>query len=120
MIGARVLPPAVGSPLRRLCSDTSRERFFGLRRGAVVAGLTSTSTWPLAVTPSMPNPKRPQIAVARVALAAFPARRHLRGQPYLVAGAGAVDPLQQEFEVEGKLQLANHDSRRLIAAQRHQ
>ena len=44
-----------------------------------------------------------QIAVARVALAALAARRHSRRQPDLVAGAGAVDRLQHEFEVKGKL-----------------
>src|SRR6266436_4086922 len=53
MIGARVLPPNTGSPMRRRCSATRRERFLGLRRGPVVGGLTITSTSPVLVTASM-------------------------------------------------------------------
>src|SRR5665213_213244 len=61
-----------------------------------------------------------EIAVARVALAALAARRHFRGQPDLVAGAGAVDRLQHQFEIEGELQFANHHDRRIVGAERHQ
>ena len=46
MIGWRVLPPAAGSPWRRRCSLTIRERRFGSRRGRHGAGSTSTSTLP--------------------------------------------------------------------------
>src|SRR3954451_3614322 len=60
MIGARVLPPIAGSPLRRRCSVTNRERFFLSRRGLVVGGSTITSTAPVLVTASIPKPSRRQ------------------------------------------------------------
>ena len=49
-----------------------------------------------------------EIAIARVALAALAARRHPGREPDLVAGAGAVDRLQHQFEIEGQFQLADH------------
>ena len=36
------------------------------------------------------------------------------------AGAGAIDRLQDQFQVEGKLQFADHHDRRIVAAERHQ
>ena len=120
MIGARVLPPSAGSPLRRRCSATRRERFFGLRRGLVVGGLTITSTSP--VTGDREHAKAEpaaEIAIARVALASLAARGHSGGKPDLVAGAGAIDRLQHQFKIEGKLQFADHHDRRIVAAQRH-
>src|ERR1700732_1680426 len=68
MIGARVLPPSAGSPLRRRCSATRRERFFGSRRGLVVGGLTITSTSPALVTASIPKPSRRQRLPQRASL----------------------------------------------------
>ena len=35
-------------------------------------------------------------------------------------GAGTVHRLQDQFQVEGKLQFADHHDRRIVAAQRHQ
>jgi virulence-associated protein VagC len=42
------------------------------------------------------------------------------GEPNFVACGSAIDPLQNELEVEGQLELANHDDRRIIAPQRQQ
>ena len=121
MIGARVLPPNTGSPLRRWCSATRRERFFGLRRGAVVGGLTITSTSPVLVTAEHAEAEpAAEIAIARVALAALAARRQFGRKPNLVGGAGAIDRLQDQFEVEGQLQFADHHDRRIVAAERHE
>jgi hypothetical protein len=61
-----------------------------------------------------------QIAKARVALAALAAERKTRGEPDLVAGAGAIDALQHEFEVERELQFADDDDRRFVPAERNQ
>ena len=61
-----------------------------------------------------------EIAIARVALAALAAGRQFGGEPDLVGGAGAIDRLQDQFQVEGKLQFADHHDRRIVAAQRHQ
>ena len=61
-----------------------------------------------------------QIAIARVALASLAARRHFCRQPDLVGGAGAIDRLQDQFQIEGKLQFADHHDRRIVAAERHQ
>ena len=61
-----------------------------------------------------------QIAIARVALAALAARRQFGRKPNLVGGAGAIDRLQDEFQVEGQLQFADHHDRRIVAAERHE
>jgi len=61
-----------------------------------------------------------QIAVAGVALTTLATRRHFCRQPNLVAGAGAVDRLQQQFKIEGQLQFADHNDRWIAAAQAHQ
>ena len=61
-----------------------------------------------------------EIAIARIAFAALAARGQFGGQPDLVAGGGAIDRLQDQFEIEGELQFADHHDRRIVAAQRHQ
>ncbi len=48
------------------------------------------------------------------------ARRKASGEPNFVTCGSAIDPLQNELEVEGQLELANHDDRRIIAPQRQQ
>jgi hypothetical protein len=47
-------------------------------------------------------------------------RRKASGEPNFVACGSAIDPLQDKLEVEGQLELANHDERRIIAPQRKQ
>ena len=61
-----------------------------------------------------------QIAIPRVALAALAAGRNLGRDPYLVGSTGAIDRLQDQFQIEGELELSNHDNGRIIAAQRHE
>ena len=61
-----------------------------------------------------------EIAIPRVALAALAAGRKFGREPDLVGGAGAIHRLQDQFQVEGKLQFADHHDRRIVAAQRHQ
>ncbi len=105
--------------MRFLCSATSRDRFFGLRRGAVVGGLTMTATSPLVGDREHAETEPPaQIAVAGVAFAALAARREFCRQPHLVCGSGPIDRLQDQFEIERLLEFADHHDRRLIAAQR--
>ena len=55
-----------------------------------------------------------EIAKARIALTAA-ARPEPRRQPDLVADPGPIDALQDEIEVEAKLQFADDDDGRLIA-----
>ena len=87
----------------------------------MVGGLTSTSTSPRSVTAEHAEAEpAAQIAIARVALAALAARRHSGREPDLVGGAGAIDRLQDQFEIEGQLQFADHHDRRIVAAQRHE
>ena len=59
-----------------------------------------------------------QIAEPRVALATLAARRQARRQPDLVAGGGAVDALQHEFQVEREFQFADDHQRRAVRAER--
>src|ERR1700726_4826481 len=61
-----------------------------------------------------------EIAIARVTLTSLAAGRHSGGKPYLVAGAGAIDRLQDQLEVEGKLQFSDHNDRGVVAVQRHE
>ena len=56
MIGFRDPPPSTGSPRRRRCSSTRRDRRPGFLRGVGEVGLTSTSTSPFDRTPSNPKP----------------------------------------------------------------
>ena len=94
---------------------------MGLRRGLVVGRLDQHLDVAAAGDREHAEAEpAAQIAIARVALAALAARRHPGGQPDLVGGGGAIDRLQHQFEIEGKLQFADHHDRRLVAAQRHQ
>src|SRR6185312_2464878 len=61
-----------------------------------------------------------EIAITRVALAPFAPRRHPGREPDFVAGAGTVDRLQNQFEIERQFQFADHHDGRFVAAQRHQ
>ena len=104
MIGERVLPPAVGSPLRSIMFGDQPRAF--VRVAARGGGGRPDDHLDLAAAGHAKHAETEppaQIAVARVALAALAARRHFGCEPHLVAGAGAVDRLQQQFEVEGKL-----------------
>ena len=56
MIGVRDPPPSAGSPRRRRCSSTRRDRRRGFLRGIGAVGLTRTSTSPFGNTPSKPKP----------------------------------------------------------------
>ena len=60
-----------------------------------------------------------EIAVTRVALASLAARRQSGGKPDFVTGAGAIDRLQDQFEIEGELQFADDHDRRFVTAERH-
>ena len=61
-----------------------------------------------------------EIAETRVAFAPVPLGGDARRQPDLVAGRGPIDRLQDEFEIEGELHLADDDERRLAVPQRDQ
>ncbi len=61
-----------------------------------------------------------KIAKPGVAFTPFSARGEASSQPDFVAGGGAVDPLQDEFEVEGQFEFADHDDRGAVALQRQQ
>ena len=61
-----------------------------------------------------------KVAKPGVAFTPFPFRREASGQPNFVAGGRAVDPLQDEFEIEGQLEFADHDDRRVVVLQRQQ
>src|SRR5258708_38320114 len=58
-----------------------------------------------------------EIAIARIALAPLAARRHFCSDPDFVAGRCAVDRLQNQFEIECELELANHNHGRIAGAQ---
>jgi hypothetical protein len=47
-------------------------------------------------------------------------RRKSSGEPNFVACGNAINPLQNELEVESQLKLADHDDRWIIAPQRQQ
>ncbi len=61
-----------------------------------------------------------EIAEPGVALAALAALRDPGGDPDFVAGGGAVDRLQHEFEIEGELEFADDHDRGLVADQRQE
>ena len=61
-----------------------------------------------------------KVAKPGVAFTSFPARREASGQPNFVARSRAIDPLQDELEIEGQLELADHDQRRVVALQPQQ
>ena len=74
----------------------------------------------MAETLSRPRPSRRQSLRTRIVLSASIAPRGPHGEPHLVAGSRAIDVLQDHFEGEGELQLADDDRGRLTAVQRHQ
>jgi len=95
------LLPASGSPLRRRCSATRRERFFGLRRGLVVGGLKSTSN--VAGAGDREHTKRAvaQIAIGRASLSRPLPRADILRQADLVGRAPArFDRLQNQLKIE--------------------
>ena len=86
-------------------------------RGIGAVGLT------LAIRPyseqaeTEPSAKVPKPCIVFTPLRA---RRKASGEPYFVACGSAIDTLQNELEVEGQLELADHDDGRIIAPQREQ
>jgi hypothetical protein len=61
-----------------------------------------------------------KIAKPCVVFTPLPARGKASGEPNFVACGGAIDSLQNELEVEGQLELADHDDGWIIAPQREQ
>jgi hypothetical protein len=61
-----------------------------------------------------------KVAEPCVAFTPFATRRKASGEPNFVACGGPIDTLQNELEVEGQLELADHDDGRIIAPQREQ
>jgi hypothetical protein len=121
IIGFRDPPPSTGSPRRRRCSSTRRDRRPGFLRGIGAVGLTNTSTSPFDRTPSKPKPSRRQRLRNRAfVFTPLVTRRTACGEPNFIACGSAIDPLQNELEVEGQLKLADHDDRRMIGPQRQQ
>jgi len=118
-MGARVLPPSAGSPWRRRCSATRRERF--LRVAAWAGRGRRDNHLDIARLGDRKHAKAEpaaEIAIARVALASLATLRQSGGEPDFVTGGRAIDRLQNQFEVEGKLQFADHHDRGIVAAQR--
>ena len=109
MIGVHDPPPSTGSPCRRRCSSTRRDRRPGFFRGIGAVGLTSTSISLFGNTPSKPKPSLLQRLRNLASLSRpFPRRREASGQPNFVAGGRPVDPLQDELEIESQLQPRHH------------
>ena len=120
MIGARVSRPSPDRPCasdaRQPAANASSDCGGGCRRGLDdhldVAGIGDrqhAETEPAA-----------EIAIARVALAALAAGGQPGREPDFVGGGGAIDRLQHQFEIEGKLEFADHHDRRIVAAERHE
>ena len=61
-----------------------------------------------------------KVAKPGVALTPSPARREASCQPNFVASGRPVDPLQDELEIEGQLEFADHDDREIVSLQRDQ
>ena len=61
-----------------------------------------------------------KVAKPGVALTPPPARGEGSGQPNFVASGRPVDPLQDELEIEGELEFADHDDREVVSFQRDQ
>ena len=61
-----------------------------------------------------------KVAKPRVVFTPLLARRKASGEPNFVACGSAIDTLQNELEVEGQLELADHHDGRIIAPQRQQ
>jgi hypothetical protein len=121
MIGVREPPPSTGSRRRRRCSSTRRERRSGFLRGIGAAGLANMSTSPFDHTASKPKPSLRQ----RFRNLTSPARPFSRderraGEPNFVACGGAIDPLQDEFKIEGQLEFADRHDMSIVVPQRQQ
>ena len=68
--------------------------------------------------PSNPKPSiLTKVAKPGVALTPPPARREASGQPNFVARGRLVDTLQYELEIEGQLEFADHDDRKIVSLQ---
>ena len=61
-----------------------------------------------------------KLAHARIRLAPSPARGGAHGKPHLVTGRGPIDALQDEFQCEAQLELADHHDGRILPAERHE
>src|ERR1700722_10085212 len=61
-----------------------------------------------------------KVAKPGVPLTPPPARREACGQPNFVASGRPVDTLQDELEIEGQREFADHDDREIVALQRDQ
>src|SRR5271166_6551782 len=96
----------MGSPLRRRCSSTMRERRLASRLGFHGAGSATTLTRPSAATARRPKPRNRQSFFTR---ASFSRLGGADGEPDLVAGGCAINRLKHQFEREALLQLADHD-----------
>lgn len=59
-----------------------------------------------------------KVAEPGIAFAPLASRRHARRQPHFIASSRTVDALQNQFEIELQLQLADDDDLRLPFAQR--
>ena len=120
-MGCRVLPPTAGSPRRRRCSSTMRERRLASRRGRQGTGSTRDLDPAGCGDRDEAQAEEPaQLAHARIALPAAAASRCAHGKPDLVAGRRPVDGLQHEVEGEGELQLADDHDGRLALAECHE
>jgi hypothetical protein len=95
---------AEGISARHRCGRTDQDPNFAIRQYPEQAE-TEPST---------------KVAKPGVALTPLPARREASGQPNFVASGRPVDPLQDELEIEGQLEFADHDDRQIIALQRDQ
>jgi hypothetical protein len=63
--------------------------------------------------------KAAKLLNARVLLPAATAARRANGEPDLIAGRRAIDPLQDQFEGKGELQLADNNGAGLALTQSH-
>ena len=61
-----------------------------------------------------------KVSKPRVVFTPLRARRNSSSEPNFVARGSAINPPQNELEVEGQLELADHDDWRIIAPQREQ
>ncbi len=119
MIGARVLPPAAGSPCRRRCSSTSRDRRRGSRRGRHARGSTSSSTWPRGNTPRRPNPRKRQSLRTRGSASRPRPREETRTASQTSSQAAVRSTPCSTSQGETGFKLADHYHGRIVAAERH-
>jgi len=95
---------AAGIFARHRCGRTDQDLNFAIRQD-----------------PEQPEAE-PSTKVAKpgVAITPPPGRREASGQPNFVASGRPVDPLQDELEIEGQLEFADHDNREIVSLQRDQ